>query len=295
MYTVDVERMVEVAKKKVRYLALNPMGYLLLSAMAGIYLGFGICQCRGAVLGRRIGRAKAGHGRLVWHCPDLGDFCRLGVVYRKQYGLRHWNIGKSHHHEANGPDFSLLLCGKPSRISGRGVVDRASRSSRTGSAQRSVVEGGFSQNERAGLGTVYPWNSVQLAGVFSRVDGRPSTNDAAKIMLVFWCLFAFVGSGFEHSIANQSILGIALFLPHGPDITWLGLAWNQFWVVLGNVVGGGVFVGGAYWLSNPVRVQSSTQTSVSEALSNGATSHLGVPVTGEVMGKPLAVAAEWKA
>ena len=43
MYTVDVERMVEMAKKKVGYLKSNPMGYLLLSAMAGIYLGFGIC------------------------------------------------------------------------------------------------------------------------------------------------------------------------------------------------------------------------------------------------------------
>ena len=81
-----------------------------------------------------------------------------------------------------------------------------------------------------------------------------TTNDAAKIMLIFWCLFAFVGSGFEHSIANQSILGIALFLPHGPDITWMGLAWNQFWVVLGNVVGGAVFVGGAYWMASPVKV-----------------------------------------
>ena len=43
MYTVDVERMVETAKKKVEYFQLNPLGYLLLSAMAGIYLGFGIC------------------------------------------------------------------------------------------------------------------------------------------------------------------------------------------------------------------------------------------------------------
>jgi nitrite transporter NirC len=122
-----------------------------------------------------------------------------------------------------------------------------------------------------------------------------TTNDAAKIMLIFWCLFAFVGSGFEHSIANQSILGIALFLPHGPDVTWLGLAWNQFWVVLGNVVGGAVFVGGAYWLSSPVRVQAATQASMPEAIPNGSTSFLGVPATGEVMVKPLAVVAEREA
>ena len=43
MYTVDVERMAEMAKKKVGYFRTHPMGYLVLSALAGIYLGFGIC------------------------------------------------------------------------------------------------------------------------------------------------------------------------------------------------------------------------------------------------------------
>ena len=80
-----------------------------------------------------------------------------------------------------------------------------------------------------------------------------TTNEAAKIMLIFWCLFAFIGSSFEHSIANQSVLGIALFLPHGAEISWAGLVWNQVWVVLGNVVGGAVFMGCAYWLTSPLQ------------------------------------------
>ena len=43
MHTVDVERMVQLAERKVGYLQSNPIGYLVLSALAGIYLGFGIC------------------------------------------------------------------------------------------------------------------------------------------------------------------------------------------------------------------------------------------------------------
>ena len=77
------------------------------------------------------------------------------------------------------------------------------------------------------------------------------------MMLIFWCLFAFVGSGFEHSIANQSVLGIALFLPHGADISWAGFVWNQVWAVLGNVVGGAVFMGGAYWFTSPLSSHAS--------------------------------------
>ncbi len=85
-------------------------------------------------------------------------------------------------------------------------------------------------------------------------------NEAAKIMLIFWCLFAFIGSGFEHSIANQSLLGMALFLPHGEAISWGGFAWNQVFVGLGNILGGALLVGGVYWLSSPYRVTDAVAT-----------------------------------
>ena len=80
-----------------------------------------------------------------------------------------------------------------------------------------------------------------------------AVGDAAKMLLIFWCLFAFIGSGFEHSIANQSLLGMALLLPHEAAVSWGGFLWNQTWVVLGNIVGGGVFVGALYWMASPVR------------------------------------------
>ena len=70
-------------------------------------------------------------------------------------------------------------------------------------------------------------------------------------------MFAFVGSGFEHSIANQSVLGIALFLPYGEAISWGGFMWNQIFVGLGNIVGGAVLVGAAYWMSSPYCVTES--------------------------------------
>jgi nitrite transporter NirC len=79
-------------------------------------------------------------------------------------------------------------------------------------------------------------------------------SETGKLLVIFWCLLAFVGSGFEHSIANQSLLGLALFHPHPDAVSWGGFLWNQTWVVLGNVIGGSVFVGGAYWLAaTPIR------------------------------------------
>src|SRR5215216_1376978 len=80
-----------------------------------------------------------------------------------------------------------------------------------------------------------------------------TTNDVAKLGLIFWCLFAFISAGFEHSIANMTLLGVALFQPHGEAVTWMGYLNNLVPVTLGNVVGGAGFVGGRYWLSSPIR------------------------------------------
>src|SRR5437660_2383182 len=42
------------------------------------------------------------------------------------------------------------------------------------------------------------------------------TNDAAKCIAIFWCVYAFVASGFEHSVANMALLSIALLAEHPP-------------------------------------------------------------------------------
>ena len=96
-------------------------------------------------------------------------------------------------------------------------------------------------------------------------SGR-TTNDAAKIMLIFWCLFAFIGTGFEHSVANQSLLGMALFLPHESAVSWAGYWYNQLYVVLGNIIGGGLFVGGLYWLMSPYTVKDTQVRELSRAI-----------------------------
>lgn len=71
--------------------------------------------------------------------------------------------------------------------------------------------------------------------------------ETAKLIMVFWCLFAFITSGFEHSIANMTLLTLGLFLPHDTMISLSGLAHNLIPVTLGNFVGGGLILGLAYW------------------------------------------------
>lgn len=72
-------------------------------------------------------------------------------------------------------------------------------------------------------------------------------NDAAKILVTFMCLFAFITSGYEHSIANMTVYGVALFTPGNTQVTLGQAGWNLLWATIGNVIGGGIFVGLPVW------------------------------------------------
>lgn len=77
-----------------------------------------------------------------------------------------------------------------------------------------------------------------------------TTNDAAKLGVLWWALLAFIASGFEHSVANMTIFGLAAL---EGSATWMELARNLLWTVPGNIVGGGLLVGVAYsWLNGAV-------------------------------------------
>ncbi|GAX61328.1 formate/nitrite transporter family protein [Candidatus Scalindua japonica] len=73
-------------------------------------------------------------------------------------------------------------------------------------------------------------------------------NEAARVFLIFWCLFAFIACGFEHCIANMTIFGAALFTTHPANVTCGGFAWNMAAASAGNIVGG-CLIGLAYWFA----------------------------------------------
>ncbi|HOX48479.1 MAG TPA: formate/nitrite transporter family protein [Spirochaetales bacterium] len=90
---------------------------------------------------------------------------------------------------------------------------------------------------------------------------------AGKLLAVFFPIWLFITSGFEHSVANMyyvpagilakanaSWAGAALALGVGPEklaaLDWGSFAFrNLLPVTLGNIAGGGLFVAFAYWLA----------------------------------------------
>ena len=74
-------------------------------------------------------------------------------------------------------------------------------------------------------------------------------SDTTKCILIFWCLFAFVAAGFEHGIANMTVFTISMLGNHPDSVTLMGGIYNLAWVSVGNIIGGAGFIGVAYYLT----------------------------------------------
>jgi len=75
-------------------------------------------------------------------------------------------------------------------------------------------------------------------------------SDSGKAIVIFWCLFAFISSGYEHSVANMTLLSIALLGNHPESVTISGMFHNLLWVTIGNIIGGALFMGLGYWAAS---------------------------------------------
>lgn len=91
--------------------------------------------------------------------------------------------------------------------------------------------------------------------------GARTTSD--KVLAILFPVSAFVVAGFEHSVANMYLVPLGLLIkawaPESlwlqigaapsdyADLTWAGFGLNLVPVTIGNIIGGGLLVGGVYW------------------------------------------------
>jgi len=269
MYTEVHERIASSAEKKYRYLEFSLPRYLVLSALAGVYVGFGIALIFAVggplatagspivklVMGVSFGIALT---LVIFAGSELFTGNNMtGVIGGLSHSLTWSEVAQLNLWSWVGNLFGSLILAW--LVVQSGVLSKGPQSELVGSV--AAMKMSLPAWELFLRGILCNW----LVCLAVWTSGR-TTNDAAKIMLIFWCLFAFIGTGFEHSVANQSLLGMALFLPHAPAVSWAGYWYNQFYVVLGNIIGGGLFVGGLYWLACPYTVGRTETKNLPHAL-----------------------------
>jgi formate/nitrite transporter FocA (FNT family) len=69
----------------------------------------------------------------------------------------------------------------------------------------------------------------------------------SKVVGIWWPTFAFVMLGFDHVVANMFYIPLGIF--EGTPGLSVGhyIAYSMIPSLLGNIVGGGLFVGVVYW------------------------------------------------
>lgn len=74
-------------------------------------------------------------------------------------------------------------------------------------------------------------------------------SESGKLIMIFWCLFAFITSGFEHSIANMTVFFTSLF-GGAEGVTYGGMFYNLLVTSLGNMVGAMLLAGAYLYISS---------------------------------------------
>ncbi|MBR0308084.1 MAG: formate/nitrite transporter family protein [Mogibacterium sp.] len=231
------------AAGKLKLLNSNPLGYFLLSMLAGAYIGFGILlvfTLSGALAG-------APYTKLVMGCcfgvalslvviagaelftgnnlvmtagvlrktVTLGDACKLWAVC--------W-LGNL----AGSVLLALIFAMT-------GLYSDATLSAMTTAAAGKMTAGFLPLLTRGIL-----CNMLVCLAVWC---GFRAKSDAGKLIMIFWCLLAFFATGFEHSVANMTLLTLSLLNNGGNEaISFGGYCFNLIVVTIGNMIGGILFV-----------------------------------------------------
>jgi nitrite transporter len=249
MYLESVDQMAATAVAKAQFLKRSPLGFWISSMMAGAYVGIGILLIfsvgsdvdpayRALVMGCSFGIALtlvifAGSDLFTGHTM----FMTMGVLR----GRVSWSdLGACWAVTWLGNLAGCVVLALIFAWGGGGAVFH--------SKSQWLMSVATAKETAPALGLfcraiLCNWLVCLAIWMSARM-----TSDAAKCIAIFWCLFGFIGSGYEHSVANMTLLLVALLGSHPDTVTWGGLIYNLFWVSLGNIVAGAGFMGVGYWV-----------------------------------------------
>jgi nitrite transporter NirC len=251
MFDETIGKLSDLGAAKASFLDRNPSGFLVSSAMAGIYVGFGIL--------------------LIFSLGSLLDPSVRPLVMGASFGLALILVVFAGSELYTGLTMSMTLA-MLERKTTLPQLGRVWATSWVGNLIGALVLGGLFV--LAGGGSIVSAPSEFIYKVAAaKMSADPVqlfcravlcnwlvclaiwmsariTSDAGKMIAIAWCLFAFIASGYEHSIANMTIFAVALLSKHPDTVSWAGATWNLIWVTIGNTFAGAVFMAGATWYAS---------------------------------------------
>jgi nitrite transporter NirC len=251
MFIETVDQFAKTAVAKAEFLRRSPLGFTISAMMAGAYVGLGIIlifavgnavdvDIRPVVMGASFGIALtlvifAGSDLFTGHTMFMTHGWLQGRATLKELAAC-WGASWG------GNLLGCMILGAIFVAGGGGLALAGKSPLIITVAAAKMNAPAFELFARAilcnWLVCLAIWTSARM------------TNDTAKCIVIFWCLYAFIASGFEHSVANMTLFAIALLAPHPPTVTLAGMGWNLLWVSLGNILSGAGIMGFGYWAAS---------------------------------------------
>jgi nitrite transporter len=255
MYSETIDHFAGVAEKKAAVLKKAPTSFFIGSMMAGAYVGLGIILIftLGSFVDPSIRKLVMGgtFGIALTLVVFAGSELFTGLTMFMTLG---WLRGKTGVRDLTGT-WAMSWIGNLVGAAGLALIYYAGNGALLG-AGSDLLNGVASakMNKPAldlfALGILCNWLVCLALWMSARTQ-----SDAAKCIIIFWCLFAFIASGYEHSIANMTIFSVALLTNHPETVSLAGMAHNLLWVTLGNALAGAMFMGFGYWRATPQNAQ----------------------------------------
>jgi len=257
MYSEAVETLANQAVAKLEGQRRSLMSHLVRSALAGMYVGASIVlifTIGGSLVKESPGVVRLAMGACFGGALTLVIFAGSELFTGSNLVL---TLGVLHRKAKVGDLLSNWLWTWVGNLLGSvliafmvvraGLLDEANFASINGFIQKAVATKMNLPWEQL-LWRAILANWLVCLAVWMAVRVKSET---ARILLIWWCMFTFITSGYEHSIANMCGLMLGLLIPHSEAITWSGYVYNLSLATLGNIIGGAIFVGGLYWIGSP--------------------------------------------
>lgn len=243
----EMDKLIESGKEKIKSLEKDFKKYLVSSILAGLFVGIGVIfsssistYLKGTVL------EKIGFGVVFPIALSLVVVLKVELFTSGNFVLCVSYIKKEIRLEKVLK--ALVTCYLGNWI---GAILLTFLFIGTGSLDKSVGE--YIMN-LAFSKVNYSWIELLFKGILCNIlvclaswTTYKLNSESAKLIMIFWCLFAMVICGFEHSIANMTTLTFGLLKGSFFEFGITGYFYNLFWVTLGNILGGAIFVAIPYY------------------------------------------------
>ncbi len=207
MYYEDIKKVSNAAQAKSTLLNGSPVKYLLSSALAGMYVGLGVVLI--FTIGGILFQSESPAMRIIMG-TSFGIALSLVIMAGSELFTGNnliMTIGKMEKKVTIGEVFAVHILSFIGNLLGSFLVASLFILSGLGQGSTALLMAKIAQSKVS-----LPWMELLSRAILCNIlvclaiwCSFKMKEEAGKLIMIFWCLFAFITTGFEHSVCKYDI------------------------------------------------------------------------------------------